>query len=184
MKVFVQGLWQRAVRRMGVSGLLALVLLVPTVAIAIWLPQLKERNDALKDAVANQRAVLAQRQAHSEPPPRPKSDYEKSTEFVAGLPTLQQSSRDLGKVFILAMRNNVALPKGEYQVRQDSNAALLAYTVTFPVNSDYSKLKAFVASVLDALPHAAMDELRMSRPDAGSAMLDATVRFTFLYRRQ
>ena len=55
-------------------------------------------------------------------------------------------------------------------------------TATFPIRNDYGTLKDFSADVLTALPHVSMDELRMTRDAAGSASLDAVVRFTLFYR--
>jgi hypothetical protein len=50
------------------------------------------------------------------------------------------------------------------------------------VQSQYGALKDFIADVLRALPNASMDDLRMSRSNAGSTTLDTVVRFTFVYR--
>jgi len=50
------------------------------------------------------------------------------------------------------------------------------------VRTDYGAIKAFAADVLRALPNASMDELRMSRSDAGSTTIDSVLRFTFVYR--
>lgn len=173
-------LWQRSARRLGPAGLIGLGLLGALLVIVLSLPALHRRGDELRTAISDQLEVAARAEAPA--PPR-RSAADRAAEFVGGLPTLAQSSSDLDKLFALARRRALALPKGEYLLKQESGTSLATYTVTFPVHSPYGVLKDFVADVLDAMPHVSMDEMRMSRPDAGSAVLDSQVRFTFVYRR-
>ena len=173
--------WRRSLWHLSGPGLLALGLLGITLAIALWLPPLQQRSEELRAALAA-RVELAT--APVVPAPPRKTRLELAAEFIDGLPMLAQSASDLDKVFALAARRKLALPKGDYQLKQEPNAALASYIVTFPVRSEYGALKDFVADVLEALPHAAMDDLRMSRPDAASVVLDSMVRFTFAYRSQ
>jgi hypothetical protein len=175
----LQLVWWRVVRRLGYTGLLALALLVPLAVLALWMPQASRRADDLRAALVAQADAIA---AQGRPVRRPPSSGEQAAQFVAAFPALAQNSSDLGEVFAIAMRREIALPKGEYQLKPDPSTSLLAYTVTFPVRKDYAALKGFTADVLAALPHASMDELRLSRTDAGTGVLDGVVRFTFIYR--
>jgi hypothetical protein len=179
MNRLLQLAWRRALRRVGYPGLLALALLLPAAVIALWLPQASRRADDLRAALVAQADAIAR---HGQPVKRPPSSGEQAAQFVAGFPALAQSSSDLGEVFAIAKRRNVALPKGEYQLKADPSTSLIAYSVTFPVRNEYAALKGFTADVLEALPHASMDELRLSRTDAGTGVLDGVVRFTFIYR--
>jgi hypothetical protein len=180
MTVAMPRLLRRAVRRFGTAALLAATLPIPTAAIVWWVPHLQARNDNLRQAVAERAAAVAQRAASS-PVTRPDADPLQS--MASSLPPLSQSASDLRRVFALAKVRNVQLPKGEYQLKGDGNSALLSYSVTFPVHEQYKALKGFAADVLQALPHASMDELRMSRNDAGAGSLDSVIRFTFTYGR-
>ena len=179
MNRLLNRLWQRAVRRLGMPGVVALLLLLPLLAIVLSLPRLESQSDELRVALATELEVSA-RQAPPAPPR--KSRVELTTDFVAGFPFIEQSSSDLEKVFALATQRKLALPKGDYQLKQEPNAPLLTYTVSLPLRSEYGALKDFAADVLSALPHVSMDEMRMTRSDAGSAVLDSMVRFTFVYR--
>jgi hypothetical protein len=179
MKRLLQRAWWRALRRFGRSGLLGIALLVPAALIALWLPRLTRQSDELRVALARQ----ANAAAHQAPAPsQPLSRAEQAARFVAAMPPLAQSAGDLNKVFSFAARRNLNLPKGEYQLKAEPNSSMVTYTVTLPVRSDYSALKGFSADVLEALPHGSMDELRMTRSDVGSTVLDAVIRFTFVYR--
>jgi hypothetical protein len=173
-------LWQRVARRLGPAGVIGLGLLGALLAVTLSLPALHRHGEELRAAIADQLEVAAKAEAPTTPR---RSAEDRVAEFVGTLPTLAQSSSDLEKMFALARQRALALPKGEYQLKQESGTSLLTYTVTFPVHSPYGVLKDFVADVLDAMPHVSMDEMRMSRPDAGSAVLDSQVRFTFVYRK-
>jgi hypothetical protein len=166
-------------RRVGVPGMLTLSLLATAAGIALWMPQLHRQADAMRLALATR----TENAAPSAPAvPAPKSGAERTAEYVAGLPALKQNSSDLEKVFALAASRHLALPKGDYQVKQEPNAPLITYSANFPMRSDYAAVKAFASDVLSALPHASLDELRMTRADAGTGVLDSVVRFTFVYR--
>ncbi len=179
MNRLLQRCWHGAVRRLGQSGLLALALLIPSLAITGWLPQLSRHADELRAALAAKTEALAR---PGEPVRRPMTHGEQVNEFMARFPPLAQSSSDLEQVFALAKRRDVALLKGEYQLKTEPNLSMVSYSATFPVRNGYGALKAFAADVLEALPHVSMDELRMSRTDAVSNALDSVVRFTFVYR--
>ncbi|MDH5331633.1 MAG: hypothetical protein OEW27_16955, partial [Aquincola sp.] len=86
------------------------------------------------------------------------------------------------QVFAAARRYNVNLPKGEYVLKAEPNTPLVSFTATFPVRNEYGAIKAFTADVLTTLPHVSMDDLRLARNDAGTGVLDAVIRFTFVYR--
>jgi hypothetical protein len=171
--------WWRVLRRVGYPGLLALALLVPTLALALWMPQLSHRADELRAALVAHADAVAQQ---GQPVRRRISDGERAVEFMAGFPLVAQSSSDLERVFAFANQRNVHLLKGEYQLKQEPNASLVSYSATFPIRNQYGALKDFTADVLGSLPHVSLDELRMARTDAGSGVLDSVVRFTFIYR--
>jgi hypothetical protein len=173
-------LWIRARRRAGRTGLLAAAFLVAAAAIAAWIPGLMQHDAQLRMAIAQQMA------SPSRPLPaivRHVPVGEQIGEFVAAFPPATRATNDLDVVFESARQRNVTLLKGDYQFRQEPNAPLVTYTATFPLRSEYGAVKAFATDVLSSVPNASMDELRLSRTDAGSKVLDAVVRFTFVYQR-
>jgi hypothetical protein len=103
-------------------------------------------------------------------------------ELGASLPTLERNAADLEQLFALARAHHVALTRGDYQFGNEPNATLLTYSVTLPVHQSYATIKQFSADVLRALPHAALEELRLERAEAGAADLDGRLRFTLTYR--
>jgi len=159
--------------------MLGIALIVATLLIALWMPQLARQGEGLRETLAMQAAVPIRK----EQPARPRlSLREQTNEFVSAMPPLSQSADDLSTVFEIAERRKLTLPKGEYKLTTDPGTSLTSYTVTLPVRSDYGELKGFSADVLEALPHGSMDELRMTRSNIDSNVLDAVVRFTLVYR--
>jgi hypothetical protein len=179
MRRELRRLWIRLTRALGVSGTVAIALLIPAIGLAAWMPTF--RRDAV-DAAALLVVKTQLASPRAQTGTRSISDVELTREFVAGFPILEQNATDIESIFEAAKAHNVALLKGEYQLKLEPNASFVVYTATFPIRSDYGALKDFSADVLKALPHVAMDELRLTRDSAGSTSIDAVVRFTFFYR--
>lgn len=174
-------LWRQAVRRLGRMGMAATALLVVGVALLASLPHLHEQTRALQAAQAEQAAQMARKREVM--PARQIPLAEQVDGFVAAFPQLSQHADDLQVVFNEAAEQKMQLPRGEYLFRNEANARLITVTASFPVTSDYRTIKAFTAGVLKSVPHAALDELRMNREDAGSKALESWIRFSFVYRR-
>ena len=171
--------WRSVSRRLGRSGILALALLAPTLAIELWLPRLHRQADELRVMLASRSDALAR-----QPVRRRAYGEDEALEVMAGFPPLAQMASDLDEVFAVAARRNLTLPKGEYQFKPEPNTSLVSYSATFPVRDGYGALKDFTSDLLTSLPNASLDEMRMSRSSAGSETLDGLVRFTFVYRVQ
>lgn len=174
-------LWRRALRRLGPLGAVAAALLVIAAALAASIPQLDEQSEALRIALKKQAKTVSMAAPVNAVRRIPVG--QQIGEYVAEFPLLSKSPEDLKEVFLSAKRNNLQLPKGEYQFRNDTKAPLVTLTATFPVSADYGSLKSFTAEVLREIPNVSMDELRMARSTAGSTTLDSSVRFSFIYRR-
>jgi len=172
-------LWFRLVRRIGHAGIAGAVALLAGIALAALLPQL-QRDVRAAAAARAAHALAAQQRALARPVAL--SPAEVARAYVDGFPAMSQNAADLVQVFAVARNHHVQLAKGEYQLKSDPGAAFVVYTATFPIHGEYDALKGFSADVLNALPHVAMDELHLSRDNAGSTALDAVVRFTFYYR--
>ena len=179
MSTALKGLWYRLLRHISATTLLAVALLLAAAAVLAWTQELDRQSEALRVALATRRGA----QPASPAPVRQMPVGEQVEAFVDALPPLQASATDLEQVFHSASAHNLQLPKGEYKFKQSPNAPLLSYTATFPVHADYGSIRDFCADVLRALPNASMEELRMARSSADSTVLEAVVRFTFVYRR-
>jgi hypothetical protein len=179
MKQALLRIWLRASRRLGPAGVSGVIALLAAVGIAAALPRLHRE---VREATAARAAHALATQQPGLTRPVSLSPADAARGYVDGFPSLGQNAADLSRVFAAAEGRRVQLAKGEYQLKSDPNAAFVVYTATFPVHGEYDALKGFTADVLGALPHVAMDELHLTRDNAGSTTLDAVVRFTFYYR--
>ncbi|MGZ5157074.1 MAG: hypothetical protein ACXWJA_11680 [Caldimonas sp.] len=172
-------LWRRAVRNIGYSGPVALLLLLIAAAVAASMPRLDRELKRTQADVAERSASLRARGAVRLREP---SDDERLVQYIEAFPLPEQMAADLGEIYASAERHHVALLKGEYQLKSEPNSPFVAYVVTLPVHAEYGLVKAFASKVLQELPHASLDELRLSRDTADVELLDAVVRFTLVYR--
>ena len=172
-------LWHRLLRRIGASGLVGIVLLAAAAGLVAWTPGLLREAAALREtAQSRQTALLAAMQGREVPV----SPQQQVQQFSASFPKRDQIPQDLKQLFAAARRNDVALNKGEYQFKGEPNSPFVTYAATFPVKQSYADIKKFTSDVLRSLPHAAMEELRLERSDAGATALDARIRITLIYR--
>ncbi|MEO8311827.1 MAG: hypothetical protein ABI520_11685 [Caldimonas sp.] len=178
MKSFLLRAWRRTTRRVGLAGPVAGLLLLVAAALALALPRLEsERRIALLDVAtrtasmhAPGTAVIAER------------GEDRLARYVEAFPLASQMAADLGGIYESAERHHVSLPKGEYQLKSEPGSPFETYAVTLPIHAEYGLVKGFAASVLLALPHASLDDLRLSREGSDVEVLDAVVRFTLVYR--
>ena len=179
MKLGLKRLWLRLIRSVGYPGVVGIALLIPVLALAAWLPRLKQDTQEMASSIDAKTRAAGRR---LQPAPRASSEADITRDFVSGFPLLAQNSADLETLFNAASVRQIVLLKGEYQLKMEPQAPFMMFTATFPVRGDYATLKDFSADILTALPHVAMDELRLTRDAVASTALDATVRFTFFYR--
>lgn len=181
MSLTLFGIWHRTLRLVGPLNIAAGIFTVGAIALAAWAMQLNGQGDALRQQLQAQAASAStpDHVVHARPVPV----GQQIDEFVATFPPLSQNPADLIEVFQSAKRRELQLPRGDYEFKNDVNAPLVVLTATFPLNAAYGPTKEFVADVLRALPHASMDDLRMTRSTADVGALESSIRFSFVYRR-
>jgi hypothetical protein len=171
----------RAQKRVGINGIAGGVLAVAALTAAV-LAQL----NAADLANLNQKIAEARTQLATQPVRTVVEDLgpkERMRQFQAWFPLAGTAPADLRKIYQAAVKNHVALSKGEYSMTNiDGSGGLQKYDVIFPVKNNYGDLKGFVAQVLNTLPHAGLTELRAERPASMVNELDARVHFTLYYR--
>jgi len=97
-------------------------------------------------------------------------------------PRFSQSADDIASIFEQARDSHLALGSAEYQMTTESGSRFMRYQVLLPVKDQYGAIRHFLASVLNNVPNAALQEIHVERPAVGSSMLDARVRFELVYR--
>ncbi|HEV7577989.1 MAG TPA: hypothetical protein VGO85_18305 [Caldimonas sp.] len=172
-------LWRSLVRAIGHSGPPALLLFLVVLAVAATTPRL---NRELHDEYAANEARAMPLRAGTTEPPRGSSQKDRLLSYVEAFPSPERMSADLGEIYASAERHHIALVKGDYQFKAERDSPFVAYVASFPVRNEYGAVKAFASDVMQSLPHASLDELKLSRDAADADVLDAVVRFTLTYR--
>lgn len=175
-----QRLWQRSLRRIGLVGWTGVALAAAGAMALVAVAGLQ------RGSVASQQRLAAQRERAARAPVQAASvrlgEAERATQFIESFPPFSQNGADMRQIFDSAEQAHVSLFKGDYAVQADPGSPFVTYVVNLPVHEPYPTVKRFAAAVLQALPHAALDEIRVSRADANGGVLDTTLRFTLVYR--
>jgi len=172
----------QARRRLGTAGLVGVALLVAATIAAFAVPEEQKTAIALHDQAAHTRNRFDDLDKQLAATP---SSGEKLERFQTWFPVLDRSTDDLRAVFDAARARKLDLPRGEYALtRLEGSGGLSRLDVVLPVKDSYDTVKAFVAAVLNALPHASLAELRVERPAAANDRLDARVHFALYYRER
>lgn len=175
----VRRAWRPLHERLGAAGI-AGILLLATAAIGFFhAPRLLNEADSMHEAVDRTRARLAEIDREFGSKPGSMLQLER---FHAWLPPFEQSTSDLRKLFEIAERSRIRLPKGDYTLKGDDAHRIASLDVVLPIKDRYADVRGFVAETLDALPHASLAELRLERPTASVEPLDARLRITLFYR--
>jgi hypothetical protein len=167
--------------RLGVAGVAGIALLVAAV-IGLALATVAHREAEWLSAAAEQaRARIAR--IGTVHVVEDRTPAEQMARFQQWFPPARQATADLRVIFTAAQAAHVDLTRGEYSVRPiDGSGGLERFDVILPVKEHYAPVKAFVAEVLNKLPHASLDELRVDRPASATDQLESRVHFTLFYR--
>lgn len=89
---------------------------------------------------------------------------------------------DLALVFRLAKVQGVKIGTIEYHLETSTALPLLVRTLDLRINEDYPKLKAFMAELLDSLPHVSVQEIRAERKDTAALQEQIMLKLSFVYQ--
>ncbi|MBL8288689.1 MAG: hypothetical protein JNL85_11960 [Rubrivivax sp.] len=162
-------------RRLGRFGPAAVLVLALAMAFAAW--------HAMRRPAIDASILKLEQQARELQQLRPRLDAATAQQTLRALPPMRQHPADLRAVFEVADLHRVELANGEYQLRALAESSWVTVSATFPLTAGYPEVKAFTRSVLERLPHVALDDLRLERSHIGSRELQVRVRLSFHYQR-
>lgn len=165
-------------QRVGRAGIAGVALLIAAAALFIYAPQMSREAERTRAAIdsARVRLVHLNRERTVEP-----GSAEEANRARAWLSPYGASTRDLRTLFSLADELRITLPKADYALKKDAASGIAQIDVALPVEGSYRDIRAFVANVLNSLPNASLDEMRMER-SASSERLEVRLRITLFYR--
>ena len=88
---------------------------------------------------------------------------------------------DLAQIFDIAKGQGIVLASGDYRDADPTALGMDTRLVDLRINENYGKLKEFLASVLNAMPHAAVQELRIERKDGTASKHQVFLKLALVY---
>lgn len=111
------------------------------------------------------------------------SDQKMAAAGVArGTQSLQTVDIALRQLFAAARANGVRIERGEYSVAEKGSVAPSKIVLNMPVRGDYPGIRKFLSQSLNDNPGLVLEQIRLSRPQAGQSDLAGSVRFTLQVR--
>lgn len=97
------------------------------------------------------------------------------------LPNSSDYTADLSQIFDIAKSQGIVLMKGDYHEADPISIAVDVRVVDLHFNENYTKLKEFLAAVLNTMPHAAVQQLRIERKDSIATRHDILLQLALVY---
>lgn len=101
---------------------------------------------------------------------------------VQTLPGLPQRGRDVEALVGAARGAGLQLERADYTMAPEGGAGVARLQATLPLRGSYAQVRRFLATLLNTLPHAALESLQIERPDVRGTDLRATARIVLFYR--
>lgn len=160
--------WQllRAGERLGAPGLAALVL---AVCLLLYLPLV------LQPAQQHLQALEQTPPPAAIPVAAPGSA---AGAFLAAFPRSDALATQLQNLFEVAAQYDLDLGEVSYKWERKPGERLQRYHVSFILDAPYPDARAFLADMLAALPHAALDQLSFNRDSVQADSVQTSVRLT------
>jgi|GEM_PF-2093491 len=96
-------------------------------------------------------------------------------------PPSSDYTADLAQIFDIAKSQGIVLASGDYRDADPTALGLDTRLVDLRINENYGTLKEFLASVLNAMPHAAVQELRIERKDGAAVKHQVFLKLALVY---
>ena len=163
--------------RVGLAGAAGLALLLVGASLAAVQVALQPRAQKALAELQRETATLAEqtRQLQASKPPGP-------AETLKALPSPEAYVADLRTLFELATQHRLELERSEHQLLSASDAPLVVVVVTLPLRGSYASLKGFATQAIQQMPHLALQDFRLDRPDIGALEVRARIRVAFHYQ--
>jgi hypothetical protein len=166
-------------RSLGLPGLLGVLMIGAAAIVLATIPGVESQTKEMHDMQDSARTANAHRLVDRH---GAAVDAVALDSLPALFPGFAQSADDIALIFAQARDSNLTLGSAEYQVTTESGAHFTRYQVMLPVKDQYSSIRRFLASVLNKVPNAALQEIHVERPAVDGNILDARVRFELIYR--
>jgi hypothetical protein len=170
--------WWR--RRMGWPGAVAVLLLLASAALS-WVVRptiASSQRDMLRAHVARLDAAARLREAGPVAGERDPRDAVRDA-----LPMASRRAESIATLLALLAKAKATADRAEY-VAEAENPGLVRVRVTLPIEGSYGSARELIASILNTLPHAALDSVELERPADAGDHLTGQLRLSLFFRRE
>ena len=150
---------------------LTVVLLAAAAALHVFQLQPLQQRLSQLESRSTTSARVALRAGQSDPTRLVNAFYD---QFATG----DSLSEHLARIHQVAQAQGITLQQGDYKMLRERDARLTRYQIVLPVQGPYIKVRRFVASTLETIPVAALDQVSFERKRIDDGLVDAQVRFT------
>lgn len=166
-------------RSLGVPGLLGALALAAAALTWTAIPTVDAQTKGLLE---NARQAGTAKARHPDDAGRAAAEVNSLAKLPALFSTFAESGNDIAVIFAQARESHLTLGSAQYQIATEAGARFTHYQVLFPVKDQYGTIRRFVASVLNSVPNAALQEIHVERPAVDGNVLEARIRFDLIYR--
>jgi hypothetical protein len=159
----------RSLRALGWPTLLGMLLVLAGILLIVVSRQLQ-----LKQAELRARSFQADRSVQP-----PNSNHTRPMPAV--LPNPSDYTADLARIFDIAKSQGIVLASGDYREADRVALPVDIRVVDLRFNESYTKLKEFLAAVLNTMPHSAVQEVRIERKDSVAARHQVLLKLALVY---
>jgi hypothetical protein len=171
--------WRFVAVRLGWPGWAGIAALLAGLAgVLVVAPQIRNANVESAAAIEN----LQHRIAHLQDPKAAQAARDPVGALVSRLPPSSAVSEFVAAIQRRAEEGAVQIDRTEYRVQPILGQAAQRYRLSFPANSDYPHLRAWLESLLHDYPNLTLDELSVRRAVDGGEELEAHVSVSFFVR--
>lgn len=161
--------WLRSLRALGWPALLGMSLALGGIVLIEV-----SRQRQLKQAELQMRSLQADRSLQP-----PNSNHARPMPAV--LPNPSDYTADLARIFDIAKSQGIVLASGDYRDADRVALPIDVRVVDLRFNESYTKLKEFLAAVLNSMPHSAAQEVRIERKDSVAARHQVLLKLALVY---
>lgn len=168
----------RTVGWLGVAGV-GLVLAVALFHFRVFVP-LRASAAEMRDEAAHLRERVATRRVVE-------SNHDPAaqlTEFYRFFPEETAMTVVMRRIYAAAEKENLVLEHGEYQLVPAQEGRLLRYNFTLPIKGPYTRLRSFIAKVLQDNPSLALEGVSFSRQAVIEIGVSAQVKMSLFLRAE
>lgn len=185
---YLSWLLRRFAKAAGLWGILAIVIAVAAViTFSTKMADIQQQINALETNMATKQMPTSEIAA-IEAPIVQQTSSQTLSEFYQTFPTALSIPDTLSQLNALAAKQQLLLNSGDYKLNKiaaKNNAGtrvLTQYEMVLPVDGNYSRVRAFIASILSNLPSVAISDIQIERESTLSPSVEARLVLIFYVR--